>query len=223
MRMGSAVSLCACAVTSVYAHGQCRKSMRHVQCHQVMRIGSAVSLWACAVPSVYAQVQCHQLMRMCSAISWCACAVPSVDAHVQCRQLMRSAISLCACAVPSDFAYGHHCQFVRTISANDSEHYRQFMRMRTTMRIHGTKIIYALLFQVVLYHASSERQLLASPLHQNRYSAVFLICCEEHCCGSGMFIPDLGSEHCISIPDPGSKRSWKLVLIISNFNPKNCF
>jgi hypothetical protein len=124
---------------------------------------------------------------------------------------MPSIVRFCACAVPSDIAHAQHCQFVRTSSANDSEECRQFMRMRTTMRIHVTKIVYALLFQVVLYHASSERQLLASPLHQNRYSDVFLFCCQEQCClfGTYPYIPDLntGTEFPSQIlvqKDPGS-------------------
>jgi hypothetical protein len=118
-----------------------------------MRIGSAVSLCACAVPSVYAHAQCRELVRIGSAISLCACALSSDFAHVQYRQIFRmhSTVSLCALAVP------------------------MFLSSAVSLcaRIHVIKIIDAPLFQVVLYHASSERQLLASSLHQNRYSAVF--------------------------------------------------
>ncbi len=48
------------------------------------------------------------------------------------------------------------------------------------------------------------------------------------CCGSGVFIPDTGSELTIQIPDSGSKRSWNLGSAsasknLSIFYPKKLF
>jgi hypothetical protein len=146
-------------------------------------------------------------MRMGSVVSLSACAVPAI-------LRMRSA---------GRFSHAQHCQFVRTSSANDSEECRQFMRMRTTVRIHVTKMIYALLFQVVLYHASSERQLLASPLHQNRFQLFFLSVVRNSVADPGCLsrISDLNTvfpSHIQSQKDPGYRSASKN---LSNFNPKN--
>ncbi len=55
----------------------------------------------------------------------------------------------------------------------------------------------------------------------------FFCCCTYQCCGSGMFIPDPGSDffpsriRTVSIPDPGS--SSKNLSILTPKKPKNWF
>jgi hypothetical protein len=117
---------------------------------------------------------------------------------------LRSTVSLCALAVP----------MIRSSAVS-----------LCACALHVTKIIYALLFQVVLYHALSERQLLASPLHQNRYSAVFISVVRNSVADPECLsrITDLNTVFPSRIQnqkDPGSGSASKN---LSNFNPKTCF